>query len=360
MLRKIFFWSVLFFGKATLLIAQSECSQLIRQAEDKFELGRLYEVTDLLSRCTSNSNLSDEERVEALRLQTLSYLYLDYFEQADESYLQLLKTNPLYEVDLINDPNELIKHHQKFTTKPFISFHVIKLGVNKSFYQEIVNHSFSGFEESETMQNKSGISIAAGVEFALYKELHLTVDFQFSRFTHQQLGRYFNDANNFYQPVLKQNHTFLEFPIALKYIVPVKKRWSPYILAGIIPATLLNASATNVTRTVNQGGDAFSNEVADIGELNELRVKNNFSYFAGLGVQYMIGKNYLTFELRYARGMKNLVDENSRYKWVSEDTENRQYHFPLNFVDDDFLIDYASFTIGFIKPMYYPRKIKKK
>jgi hypothetical protein len=135
MLRKIFFWSVLFFGKATLLIAQSECSQLIRQAEDKFELGRLYEVTDLLSRCTSNSNLSDEERVEALRLQTLSYLYLDYFEQADESYLQLLKTNPLYEVDLINDPNELIKHHQKFTTKPFISFHVIKLGVKKSFYQ---------------------------------------------------------------------------------------------------------------------------------------------------------------------------------------------------------------------------------
>jgi hypothetical protein len=93
-------------------------------------------------------------------------------------------------------------------------------------------------------------------------------------------------------------------------------------------------------------------------EISTAKLTNalNYSAVIGGGINYKIGLNYISFEVRYSMEMLNVTKENDR--WREDFTEARDLKFPMGHVGDDYKLSNLSFFVGFVKPLYKPRKIK--
>jgi hypothetical protein len=114
------FLVILIFSIVTIpSMAQDQCALALNEAQDKFEWVSCMKYLRLINSCIKDG-FSKEQKIAAYRLLTLTYLYLNYYEEADKSYLELLKLSPEYNINDELDPMEIINHHDKFTTKPTI------------------------------------------------------------------------------------------------------------------------------------------------------------------------------------------------------------------------------------------------
>ena len=139
---RIFSIILIFLFVALSSVAQDQCAVALNEAEDRYETGRLYEIPELLNACLE-SGFTKEQKITAYRLLTLTYLYLNYYEEADKSYLELLKLSPEYDINDELDPMEIINHHDKFTTKPIYYLTLGKFGLNVSYANVLTDYSIS-------------------------------------------------------------------------------------------------------------------------------------------------------------------------------------------------------------------------
>lgn len=333
--------------------SQDFCAQRLSEAEDKFERGRFYEIPDMLSLCINNG-FTKEEKVRAYRLLTVTYLYLDYHSKADENYLSLLHLSPEYNVNDEIDPKELINHHKKFTTRPFV-YYSVKAGMNISDYRQLVDYSLSGENNgSQKIDRSVGYNLNLGTEITLKNNILVGIEASLTRKSFQYSNVQFSiGGNGGFQTNLKQNYTMVEVPVYLKYSF-FKPKVSPFILVGIAPSYLLSAYSVNNQKVDMTQGEEVSRDEPNIDLLNT-RKQINYALIGGFGVKYKLGINYLTFELRYHSTMLNYVNKDSRYDMSLGSGEIMR--FGLNYIDDDFKLNHLSALIGFTYPIYRPRKI---
>lgn len=333
--------------------SQDFCAQRLSEAEDRFERGRFYEIPDMLSLCINNG-FTKEEKVRAYRLLTLTYLYLDYHSKADENYLSLLSLSPEYRVNDEIDPRELINHHKKFTTRPFV-YYSVKVGMNVSDYRQLVDYSLTVENaDGQKIKRSVGYHLNLGTEITLKNNLLLGIEGSLTRKSFQYSNMQFGVSGlPGFQTNLKQNYTLVEVPVYLKYSF-LKPKVSPFVLAGLAPSYLLAAYSVNNQKVDMSPGQEVSRDEPNIDLLNARR-QINYSVIAGVGVKYKIGINYLTFELRYQAAMLNYVNKDSRYDMSLGSGEIMR--FGLNYIDDDFKLNHLSALIGFTYPIYRPRKI---
>lgn len=358
MIKKTIFL-ILFVQFYQIALSQDFCAQKLSEAEDKFDQGKFYEIPDLLSICINNG-FSREERIRAYRLLTITYLYLDYPSKADDSYLELLKLSPEFDINEESDPRELINHHQKFTTRPFV-YLMAKGGANSTYYNAIFDISMvNSTPGSQDVRPLVGYNLGLGAEFTLYKNLHLGTELLLTQKSFEYSNEYFQtrkagNEQEFYQvSTLRQFYTGVEIPVYLKYSF-YKPKISPFIYFGASPSFLLAARFQNMNRVI-QAEDENNREIADI-DIYEFRRKFNYALLGGVGVKYKIGINYLTLEMRYQTSMFDYVDPKDR--WNSSSAKSKSLKYPLGYVDDYFKLSNVSVMAGFVYPLYKPRKITR-
>lgn len=365
------FFILIFLAKSIAGFAQNPCAIALSEAEDKYDQGRLYDIEGILKECLKD--FTNEEKVRAYRLLTLTYLFLNYEEEADSSFLKLLNVNPIYETDEDLDPLELINHGKKFTTKPKYILSG-KIGLNISQANVLLPYSiWNKVNESGTLEYPSkysmGIRLIAGIggEMVIWKDLHLVGEIFYSGKSVQVSESYFG----FYTTNMKIIHRELEFPIMLKYNFHNGKV-NPFCFAGVSPSFIAKSLVNNIK---GESWDEIDGKL--IVQLpsevkNTTRMKNRFNYnvLLGGGINYKIGLNYLVLEARYSIGMLNVTDEENRFylglqkvtddegKIVKKFSEGRELKFPVGHIDDDFKLNNLSFLVGFVRPLYRPRKIK--
>ena len=99
--------TLLFLFLSTTTYAQlTSGAQTLRLARATYEQGRLHEIPSILESFLPKFNR--QEKVEAYKLLTLSYIYLEEPEKADAAMLSLLQTDHYFEVNLKDDPAEFI------------------------------------------------------------------------------------------------------------------------------------------------------------------------------------------------------------------------------------------------------------
>src|SRR5258706_2991717 len=106
---------VLVVGEA--LAQAPNCSQTLRLASSTYEQGRLHELPGLLDGCIK-SGFTLDQKVQAYKLLTLAYIYLEEPEKADASMLLLLETNTEFQINEAIDPAEFIALYKTFRTTP--------------------------------------------------------------------------------------------------------------------------------------------------------------------------------------------------------------------------------------------------
>jgi hypothetical protein len=180
-------------------------------------------------------------------------------------------------------------------------------------------------------------------DILLYKNIQINAALLFSGKKYQMNSA---DMFNYTTLNLVESQTWMHLPVTVKYNFG-KKKFVPFVSAGISGDLFLNSSG-NLTRTNGNDVDASGPSV----KMGNLRNKFNYSGVFGVGARYKIGYGYALLDVRYNLGLKNIVNINKRYS-------NTELIYYYGYIDSEFKLQNIMVSVGYLKSLYKPKKIKK-
>ena len=356
-LRK-FFVAILFSLGCLLSHAQNECELTLTRATEEFNAGHLYGIPAMLNDCI-NKNQKSEWRQRAYLLLAETYLLLEDPIGAENSYLEVLRANPEYVTDPQRDPIDLVYLSKKFTATPIFAFYAM-LGANTSPMRVIHDVTIGG--ESQTQQSyklRLGWQIGGGIDYNYNENITFSGGFNyvFTGFQHVTTDL-FGPNKDIVEFLDRQ--TWAVVPLTIRYTHGVGKV-RPYGYAGYSANFLLRDKG--IINVYNRDTRPSTSEDASEGlasaeaetpnlNLNDHRQRLNGSFLLGGGVKYKYKLDFFFVDVRYSFGIKNITNSENRFNNYSEG-------LPYPYVDDDFRMDNFAVSIGYIRPFYKPRKLKK-
>lgn len=346
----------------TALHTWAQCAQTLRLARATYEQGRLHEIESQLKGCLEPSEkggFAKEEkqlRVEALKILTMSYIYLEEPQKADATMLSLKKADPYYRPNPEVDPAEFVALYSSYREEPVYRIGV-RLGVN--FTQPNIQELVTVVELAEDSEFKQAVAFQFGaaldVPISLFKQtkkwtLHSELLYQQRRFEiDQKEDRGVNPA----EPDKKLLNEFeglesqiaISLPITLEYTF-MDKKFNPYVALGFSTDLLLSSKLTAERKRTDQPG------VPERG-LDLERERVNLSALAAAGVKLPVGPGFIVFEVRYAHGLTNVSSPETAFA-------NQSLALDYGYADPVFKQSSLSIAGSYIFNKHNPKKISHK
>jgi hypothetical protein len=323
----------------------SNCSEVLIKAQDTYKEGRINEIAEMLEPCLE-TGLSKQEKIEAYRLLTLTYLYFNEKEKAQNALTLLLKNDPEYKIRQI-DPTEFVNLFNSFRTTPVILIGA-KLGVN---YSDINVTKYYSLDQSDIARGryKSDVGIQGSLfaHIPVSKNMSILTELQYITKGYTYTDRLFGYASL----TLSEKQTYMEVPVLINYNFG-KGKFVPYVNVGGSFAYLLKSTVVPVR--IDETGDNNQREIKEGGiVVTSLRRKMNYNLMAGAGlkVKDILGRGYLFIDIRYSMGLNNIVNPDKRYS-------NDDLVYKYLYVDNNFKINSFQYSVGYSYPLYKP-KLKK-
>lgn len=328
--------------------SQSTCTQTLRTARGTYDQGRLQELPGLLESCLRHG-FTTQEKVEAYKLLTLAYIYLEEPAKADEAMLLLLHADPYFQVNTEVDPAEFIALYNLFRTNPI--FRVgINLGVNAT-QPNVVNsiEAVNGVAEyAYKISFQSGLTfeIPLNNKFTLHPViLFQQKGFEYSskvvRGTDEQGLELVNTSTGF------EKQTWISLPVTLQYQLK-KGRYNPYVAAGFAGDYLLNSEMT-IEKT-RDGAAAVPEKSVD---LKPQRENINLSAVLAAGAKLKMFGGYFTAEARFQYGLFKINSEATAY-------DNQELVFTNGYTDSIYKLNSVSVSFGYVQNIFKPKKCNRK
>lgn len=364
---------------------QLECERELDYAKNAYLEGRLGDIEGTLSPdCRFSSKLSKENKVQAYRLLTETNLFTNRLDVATEYFEELLRYDPLFEVDSTDQvaSYDLIYLSRTYRRNPVISWYGT-FGGNYSrpeILQIYGAHNTTTTPVDVLSNITLGWNVSTGIEIPVYKTFDFLFEVNFAQRNYfltslpQVVGNENNPLNtsfNFAQFQFKEIQNWIDLPIMVRYNYEWKKKILPYAYVGVTPNFLLRAKLKGVLRrneldgrgggqvlgsddteiviTRNIVTDANGVEDNYLSTYRTLRAPINVSLVAGVGCKFRVGSNFVFFDIRYNRFLLNAVQIENRYS-------QKELLYRYGYVDNDFRVDNLSLNIGFMKSFYTPRK----
>ena len=353
-------WIAIGLGGCLLLpnmaFAQS-CTQRLNQAEDDFEAGNLRKIPHDLNAgdCfkSRQGSFSKEEKVKAYRLLVLVHIFSDNNIEAEKAVVKLLRADPEHPISA-EDPREFIYLMDKYRTTPIFRLG-IKAGANQTHAKPTAEYTTSSQPANTTKHFAPmiGWGLEVTIAYELVKDLDLIGGLQYANHSYSVSYRNISDNAQDLGYKFQSNETetrnLLAFPLYARYKKQISDKLSPYLLLGASVDYLLSATLNGeATGTSQQQTSNYS--LLD----SQIRKRVNYSCFAGIGAKIKTTRiNFLTLEFRYGLGLSNIVQTHNRF--ASEELLFNQRH-----VDDDKTLNNISVSLGYIFPIYNPKKYSDK
>jgi Outer membrane protein beta-barrel domain len=332
-------------------VAQN-CSQTLRLARSTYDQGRLHELPELMKKCLASTGIdgfTKQERVEAYKLLTMAFIYLEEPEKADSSMLLLLRTDPYFELNENVDPAEFIGLYKTFRTRPVFRIGV-KFGVNASQPNVV---SFNPIVDgSSKYESKIGIGGGFIGELPINNKLTLSAEilFQQKTFLNTTTSKFSSTSgsSDYATSTGTESQSWLSLPILAQYKVFNKKRFEPFLEGGISTDLLLNSDTQAEQKRVN-------NQSIDIKSvpLSTQREKINISVVIGAGVKTRIAKGYLVADVRYSYGLTRVNSLTTLYN-------NQFLLLDYRLADGIFSLNSLYLNVGYVQNFFNPKKLKRK
>lgn len=346
---------------------QVNCPQSLRTARSTYDQGRLHEVPQWLTGCLTKTEdgggFTDAERIEAYRMLTLTYIYLEEPTQADAEMIHLLNTDHFYTIDPDIDPIEFKNLYKKFRTDPVYRIG-LKLGANTTHIGLLANRYIWGQGKGEY---SSTPGFQAGVVFEkdmpwLKKKITLAPEalYNANSFTYINSGILSEQPENLgeenpstddpntgsQEQIISQTriqlNALIQYRIEKEYLLADK--FTPYVTLGPSVNYLLSSEFV--------GNTDADEPVTGTGIKNTDSYKRiTFSVIAAAGVKFRFGGFYLAAELRHQYGFGNIVNTDNLY-------DNKEL-LSYGYVDNDFKMSQTMFNLAFIFPRFHPKKLIK-
>ncbi|MBY0434731.1 MAG: PorT family protein [Cyclobacteriaceae bacterium] len=359
-MKRLYFLIIAVVVTVTSSFSQAtNCTQVLRLARTTYEQGRLHELPALVEGClkaSGETGFTPEQKRETYRLLTLAYIYLEEPEKADESMLELLRTDHFYQVNNSVDPAEFIALFNKYRTRPLFRIGV-KIGANLT-QPTVLNYYNVG--SAAGGQGKYGLKLGFNFIAIFEKDLSTKTTGLLSRLVFApELGyiirnfSYTNsklingDAGNL---VSTQNldigQSWLDVNPILQYKFKNTVDLQTYIGLGPSLNYLLSSSVQPNTLLGNSY-TVTGPAVSDLKAYNQLM----YSIIITAGFKKKLGELYLTVDARYQYGFGNAVNGGSRS--IPELVYDYQTQY------NDYRINNFSINIGVIYPYFKPKKLIK-
>jgi hypothetical protein len=363
-MRKLYVVLFLLLNITGVLLAQNKCELALTRATEEFNAGHFFAIPGMLKECI-DENPNREWRQRAYLLLAQTYLLLEDPLGAENSYLEVLRANPEYTPSDLRDPIDLVYLGSKFTSTPIFSIFA-KVGPNVSFVQSILTREAFGESIQDRYVPRVGFQVGSGFDWNFDARFALTIEgnYVFASYKLQRDNIFGDD-----KLVMKDRQGWVRLPISLKYSYD-KGRYRPFIYGGLSLDALIKDEAsfeyTDASR-VSSTGDLQS-EYKESPRINMLPKRNmfNYSWFVGGGLKYKLGLQYAFVDIRYMHGMTNVVNlDYNLYDYKSSNVTSNDFQnsaAPLmnwGHVDDLFRMDNLQISIGYLYPLYKPRKLKK-
>ena len=360
------------FSIASLTIfaqTSSQCTRALDQAELAFEQGRLSDIisdydksNSRFTLCLEQGVFTIEEEIRAYKLLTKAYLFQDDEKKAEEMFIKLLKVDKEHQLSP-EDPAELYLLKDKFNTEPILRI-AVRGGANKSLPQVI--QSFNTFQSGDKRYNESGNDTGLGIGFwaeviaerHLSKGIEVGAGLQYRIATYEIEGEMIENDLNY---VAKNTSNMLRVPVMVRYSLNYDKKDDDGNRIGILPYVFIGGSfdLTLGARYVDArrtGGTAFTLPAGsdDLKAEDQVRT-SNISIMGGIGSRFRVGRSEVDFfslELRYDNSLLNYINPDNR--WANEDL-----NYGIGHVEDDLTLNTISFSVGYTRSLYIPRKRKQ-
>ncbi len=341
MKRILFGFGLLLMGTYGAVAQTSSCAQTLRLARSTYEQGRLHEIPTLLENCIKNG-FTDQEKADALKLLTQTYIYLEEPEKADQSMLNLLETDHYFEINEAIDPAEFIALYRTFRTEPIYRLGA-KVGVNltaPNFNGRInVIDGTGSYTPKINFQTGASFEIPFTQKFTINPELYFRLNSFFGSLSTPQGV----DQENVTEAT--ESMRWISIPIRMQYKIFEKSRINPYISAGFSADYLLGSNVTI---------DRIRIDASPVGErsleLTPQREKISLNLIASAGVKLRLGGGFFVGELSAFYG---ITDTNS----VDTSFNNSSFALEYGYGDSVFKLNSMVITIGYIQNIFNPKKL---
>lgn len=299
----------------TQLLAQSSCERNLNEARADYSNGNLYAIPGKLTDCLEEG-FSETEKIEALRLLTLTYININQQEKARNTFIELLNIKTDYQVQENIDPSELYSLYKKIDTeiKYFIG---VTFGVNLN---SILVHKYRNtipVESNHTAEYSTIISNPQiGVQF-LYPITKnwiagAEVQFQNQKFHYSEKNIYYNDiedANDNYTDITYDgSNNGINLNINLRYMKDFYQ-WKPFIEVGSVGRYNLSYDILSYDSDYNP---TVENEIIDELDISSRRANFNVGVTANLGTMIKLGENYGEIKFGASNYFINHLNEEAR------------------------------------------------
>lgn len=334
----------------------STCAQTLRLARSTYEQGRLHELPALMENCFKNDGFTKQEKVEAYRILTLAYIYLEEPELADQSMLKLIEADHFFEPNKEVDPAEFQALFKKFRTEPIFKIGV-KVGPNGTF-PFLAKNYYVGSAALGQGKYSPKIGVQFGLVFEkdffaksknnLLKKLTIAPEVLYTTrsFLYKNPGAQVVDSTGTALGSLESTYkqTWLDINLMVQYKIK-ESSYNPYIGIGPGFSFLLNASNPTL----------FTSPNSTVTGPN-IKTKPNYknlmtSVVVAAGVKKRLGEVYGTLDLRYQYGLVSPINPPKR--------TNYEAAFDYSVTHNDFKQSTFSICIGVIYPYFSPKKLIK-
>lgn len=345
--KLLFLIFLIFFS--SLVVGQDNCSEVLTKAQDTYKEGRINEVAELLEPCLANG-LNKQEKIEAYRLLTLTYLYFNEKEKAEGAMTELLHNDPEYKLRHV-DPTEFVNLYNSFRTTPIVLIGA-KGGVN---YTDVDVHKNFSLDDSSVPRGKykSNVGIQASLfaHFPISKKASVLAELLYVASSYTYTDKMFNYASLEFPE--KQTH--IGIPLLFNYNFGKSTKWVPYANIGASVSYLVQSKVTPVRVDATEGNNQREVTEGSI-SISSLRKSINYNLVigGGLKVKDILGRGYIVLDVRYAHGLNNVVKAKERYS-------NNTLVYKYFYIDNDFKLNSFQYSLGYLYPLYKPKlkKVKK-
>lgn len=329
----------------------TSCAQTLRLARSTYEQGRLHELESILGPCLS-SGFTTEEQVEAYKLLTLTYIYLEEPKKADETMRKVLETDHFFQINPEIDPAEFVALYKTFRTEPVYSLGA-KFGPALIMPSVLTNY-YTASDAAGSGEYSPGIGIQAGVTFEMnvFKKFSIAPELMFAPRQFSKENKLFSSDSlatigGATEAVYKQ--TWIDLNAVVQYEISRNKDGSVITYAGLGPAVSLSLKQNIQLNTTGLSGSAVSGADVD--------VKDSFEQFfysitALIGAKLRIGGIFVHGELRYQYGLSNVVNADSR--------TNLEVTLDYAAQHNDVRLNTITGALGVSLPIFKPAKLKIK
>lgn len=330
---------------------RNTCEEQLNAATAEFEAGRFYSIPSMLKGCI-DKGFTREQRQRAFLLLTQTYLLLNDPIGADNSYLEVLRANPEFVPDTALYQIDVVYISKRFTANPIFSVFG-KIGGNISPTDVIHTINPTGDEIRNDYAVRAGWQVGGGVDWNITQKIALTGEFNYA-YTSYRRNQFKFPTGHPDEEIFIDKQNWVSVPITIKY-ADTKGNIRPYGFVGYSVNWLLSDKGQiqiYKRDRNNQEAPLTLEESSPTLDFQSYRNKLNTSLIFGAGVRYKWDIDFLFAEVRYAYGLTNIVVESSTY---DESGPAATY----GHVDDYFKLSNLSISVGFVKPLYKPRKVKK-